>query len=59
MINDKIYDRKIVEKSWGNEYVVFRNKNKLAITLLRINYRNRTSLHCHPKKKNWLYFTRW
>lgn len=51
MINDKIYDRKIVEKPWGNEYVVFRNKNKLAITLLKINYRNRTSLHCHPKKK--------
>ena len=25
--------------------------NKLSITFLRINYNQRTSLHCHPKKK--------
>lgn len=51
MLKDKIYDRKIVEKPWGNEYVIFRNKNKLAVTLLKINYKKKTSLHCHPQKK--------
>ena len=51
MLKDKIYDRKIVEKPWGYEYVAFRNKNKLAITFLNINYKKKTSLHCHPKKK--------
>ena len=59
MLKDKIYDRKIVEKPWGNEYVAFRNKNKLAITFLNINYRSKTSLHCHPKKKNWIYIAQW
>ena len=56
MLKDKIYDRKIVEKPWGYEYVAFRNKNKLAITFLNINFKNKTSLHCHPKK-NWIYIT--
>jgi mannose-6-phosphate isomerase-like protein (cupin superfamily) len=50
-IKDKIYDKKIVIKPWGYEYVAYRNKNKLAITFLNINYKKKTSLHCHPNKK--------
>ena len=45
------YDNKIVSKPWGNEYVIFRNSNKLSVTLLNISYKKKTSLHCHPTKK--------
>ena len=45
------YDHKIVTKPWGNEYLIYRNSNKLSVTFLNINYRKSTSLHCHPKKK--------
>ncbi len=49
--SDKIYDYKIVSKPWGYEYVAYREKKKLAITLLNIDYKKKTSLHCHPRKK--------
>ena len=52
------YDNKIVMKPWGYEYVVFRNKNNLSVTLLNIDFNKSTSLHCHPKKK-WIYSFRW
>jgi len=45
------YDSKVVAKPWGNEYVVYRNSNKLSVTLLNIDYNKKTSLHCHPTKK--------
>ena len=32
---DKKYDKKIVIKPWGYEYVAFREKNDLGITFLR------------------------
>ena len=48
---DKKYDKKIVIKPWGYEYVAFREKNDLGITFLNINYKKKTSLHCHPNKK--------
>ena len=48
---DHKYDKKIVNKPWGYEHVVFRNKNILSVTLLKIHYKQRTSLHCHPRKK--------
>ena len=51
------YDNKVVLKPWGNEYVIYRNSNKLSVTFLNINYKKSTSLHCHPKKKNWFYNT--
>jgi len=51
MLKDKIYDRKIVKKPWGYEYVALRNKNKLAVTFLNINYKKQTSFHCQPQKK--------
>ncbi len=49
---DILYDNKVVRKPWGYEYVVFRNKNNLSVTLLNIDYNQTTSLHCHPQKKS-------
>jgi len=45
------YSNKIVNKPWGYEYVIYSNSDKLAITLVKINYGHKTSLHCHPQKK--------
>ena len=45
------YDNRIVFKPWGHEYVVYRYKNILSVTLLNINPNKSTSLHCHPNKK--------
>ncbi len=45
------YDNRAVYKPWGQEYTIFRNKNLVAITLLNIKYKHKTSLHCHPSKK--------
>tara|TARA_Y100000590_G_C15723377_1_gene1014303 strand:+ start:989 stop:1681 length:693 start_codon:yes stop_codon:yes gene_type:complete len=49
--NNNYYDNKVVYKPWGYEYTIYRNSNRLAITLVNINYNQKTSLHCHPKKK--------
>ena len=48
---DAYYDNRIVFKPWGHEYVVYRYKNILSVTLLNINPTKSTSLHCHPIKK--------
>ncbi len=45
------YDNRVVYKPWGEEYNIFRNKRKIAITYLKIKKGFSTSLHCHPKKK--------
>tara|TARA_B100001057_G_C22870379_1_gene958556 strand:- start:686 stop:1381 length:696 start_codon:yes stop_codon:yes gene_type:complete len=45
------YSNRIVNKPWGYEYVIYSNSDKLAITLVKINYGHKTSLHCHPQKK--------
>ena len=55
---DTLYDNRLVKKPWGYEYVVYRNKNNLSVTLLKINANQTTSLHCHPQKK-WIYFIEW
>jgi len=49
--NNFFYDDKVVYKPWGYEYVIFRNRKHLSVTLLKINHNKKTSLHCHPKKK--------
>ena len=49
--NKNFYDNRVVYKPWGYEYTIFRNSNRLAITFVKINYKHKTSLHCHPKKK--------
>ena len=51
IIKRDFYSNKIVNKPWGYEYVIYSNSDKLAITLVKINYRHKTSLHCHPQKK--------
>tara|TARA_B100000902_G_scaffold394946_1_gene452366 strand:+ start:8836 stop:9531 length:696 start_codon:yes stop_codon:yes gene_type:complete len=48
---ENFFDKKIIFKPWGFEYVIFRNKKKLSITYLNLNYNKSTSLHCHPRKK--------
>ena len=55
---DSLYDNRLVKKPWGYEYVVYRHKNNLSVTLLKINYNQSTSLHCHPQKK-WVYSFEW
>ncbi len=45
------YDNRIVLKPWGEEYNIFRNKKKIAITYLKMKKGFATSLHCHPQKK--------
>ena len=49
--DNAFYDSRIVFKPWGYEYVVFRYKKILSVTLLQINNNKTTSLHCHPQKK--------
>ncbi len=49
--NLKNYDNRVVIKPWGEEYNIFRNKKKIAITYLKMNKGFSTSLHCHPAKK--------
>ena len=49
--NSGYYDKRIVFKPWGHEHVVYRYKNILSVTLLNINSKKSTSLHCHPTKK--------
>ena len=40
----------LVKKPWGCEHIAFQNKD-CCVGLLKINYNQETSLHCHPKKK--------
>tara|TARA_B100001057_G_scaffold494295_1_gene590531 strand:- start:647 stop:1321 length:675 start_codon:yes stop_codon:yes gene_type:complete len=46
----KNIDDLVVQKPWGNEYIVCKNKTS-ATWLLNLKYNKKTSLHCHPKKK--------
>jgi mannose-6-phosphate isomerase-like protein (cupin superfamily) len=50
-LKDKKYNNCKVIKPWGSEYVIYRDRNKICITLLKIKFNNSTSLHCHPNKK--------
>jgi acetolactate synthase-1/2/3 large subunit len=52
-LNDKEssfdFSRVIVVKPWGYEYLVFENEY-VAIWMLHIVRKRKTSMHCHPKK---------
>lgn len=48
---ENFFDKKIIYKPWGKEYIIFRNKKKLSITHVSLNFNKSTSLHCHPQKK--------
>ena len=51
MIKKINYDNSKVLKPWGEEYNIYRNKKKLAITYLKLTKGESTSVHCHPKKR--------
>jgi len=44
------YSKVIVNKPWGYEYLVFENEF-VAIWMLHIVRKRKTSMHCHPKKR--------
>ncbi|MBT5869721.1 MAG: hypothetical protein HOH38_12860, partial [Nitrospinaceae bacterium] len=44
------YSRVLVNKPWGYEYLVFENDH-VAIWMLHIVRKRKTSMHCHPNKK--------
>jgi len=47
------FGKVIVQKPWGYEYLVFEN-DWVAIWMLQIIRKRKTSMHCHPKKKTGL-----
>jgi len=46
---DVDYSNVIVKKPWGYEYLVFENEH-VAIWMLHLVRKRKTSMHCHPKK---------
>tara|TARA_R110002020_G_C16318711_1_gene774591 strand:+ start:2882 stop:3502 length:621 start_codon:yes stop_codon:yes gene_type:complete len=46
----KDYKDVVIPKPWGKEYLLF-EENNVAGWILYINRGEKTSLHCHPKKK--------
>jgi len=40
----------VVDKPWGYEYLMFENKD-VAVWVLFLKHKAKTSTHCHPKKK--------
>src|SRR3989338_7767819 len=44
------YSKVVVKKPWGYEYLMNQNAH-MAVWILYIKKGNRTSMHCHPKKK--------
>lgn len=48
---NKNYENSYVIKPWGSEYVIYQDKKKIALTLLKLNPNKETSLHCHSEKK--------
>ena len=44
------YSNVIVKKPWGYEYLVFENEN-VAIWMLHLVRKRKTSMHCHLLKK--------
>ena len=53
---DSLYDNRLVKKPWGYEYVVYRHKNNLSVTLLKINYNQSLHYIVTLKKKVGLFF---
>ena len=43
------YEKTIVKKPWGYEYLVYQN-DKVALWFLHILDGQQTSMHCHPNK---------
>jgi len=49
--NTQFFTENLFQKPWGEEYVIFNFKKKIAVTFLKIKSGGKTSLHCHSKKK--------
>ena len=49
MLIRMLYERTIVKKPWGYEYLVYQNDN-VALWFLYIGHNQQTSMHCHPNK---------
>lgn len=47
------FSKLIVNKPWGNEYLMYSNPS-IEVWSLFIAYNKATSMHCHPKKKTTL-----
>jgi mannose-6-phosphate isomerase-like protein (cupin superfamily) len=43
------YNKNIVKKPWGYEYLAYENEN-VGLWFLHIAHNQSTSMHCHPKK---------
>ncbi len=43
------YDKIVVKKPWGYEYLAYEN-DEVGLWFLHIKQNHQTSLHCHPKK---------
>ena len=43
------FEKNIVKKPWGYEYLVYENEN-IGMWLLYISNNNQTSMHCHSEK---------
>jgi mannose-6-phosphate isomerase-like protein (cupin superfamily) len=50
-MKNNYFNKEVIKKPWGFEYVALKNKNNLCLTYLYINPKQKTSLHCHYKKK--------
>ena len=57
-MNENYFNNFLVNKPWGSEYIIYKNI-VTATWLLNLKYNQKTSLHCHPKKKNRIYTFRW
>ena len=44
-----LYEKTVVKKPWGYEYLVYQN-DKVALWCLYIGSEQQTSMHCHPNK---------
>jgi mannose-6-phosphate isomerase-like protein (cupin superfamily) len=49
----KDYSKSIINKPWGNEFLIYQNK-KISLWLLNLNGKSSTSLHCHKHKNTTL-----
>ena len=43
------YEKTIVNKPWGYEYLAYENED-VGLWFLNIKKNHQTSMHCHPKK---------
>tara|TARA_Y100000816_G_C26074184_1_gene565272 strand:+ start:954 stop:1664 length:711 start_codon:yes stop_codon:yes gene_type:complete len=49
-VSSNFYDDKVVLKPWGYEYTLFRISSHCRVVFIHIEYKKKTSLHCHPSK---------